>query len=76
MEISAQILSTLIEEGLQLSQTGCKIQESRAIHWYIKSKSTIDNLHLQPKTLDKFKYSLDIEERVNILKMISNHSVI
>lgn len=71
MEIPVQSLSVLIEEGLNLLTNGRKIEDSKSIYWYIRSKTALDRLSLKEDILDKFKYSLNIEERVMILQSIS-----
>ncbi|SDG96667.1 hypothetical protein [Desulfosporosinus hippei] len=71
MEVSAQDLRILIEEGSNLIQTGSKIQNIQCIHWYLKCKSALDSFALEKDLLDKFKYSLELEERVEILKKIA-----
>lgn len=71
VEIPVQSLSVLIEEGLNLLTNGRKIEDSKSIYWYIRSKTALDRLSLKEDILDKFKYSLNIEERVMILQSIS-----
>ncbi|KGK86492.1 hypothetical protein DP73_16355 [Desulfosporosinus sp. HMP52] len=72
MEIFAQDLKLLIKEGSNLIQTGSKIQNSQCIHWYLKCKSALDSFAIEKNLLDKFKYSLELEERVEILKKIAH----
>lgn len=71
MEIPEQTLTSLIEEGLNLLTAGYKVQNCESIHWYIKSKFALDQLGLKQEVVDKFKYSLDIEERVKILQLVA-----
>lgn len=68
MEILEQDLPSLIEEGLQLLHSGCKIQDSRSIFWFLKGKLTLDRLGLEEEMIDKFRYSLQLEERVKMLR--------
>jgi hypothetical protein len=71
MEIPVQTLPDLIEEGQSLLTNGRKIEDSKSIYWYIKSKSALDRLSLKEDILDKFRYSLNIKERVIILQSVS-----
>lgn len=71
MEIPQQTLTSLIEEGLNLLTAGYKVQNSQSIHWYIKSKSALDQLGLEQEVVDQFRYSSDIEERVKILQLVA-----
>lgn len=71
MEIPKQTLASLIEEGSNLITCGYRIQDCQSIYWYIKSKSAIDQLSIKQEMIDKFKYSLDLEERVKILQLVS-----
>ncbi|AFM41766.1 hypothetical protein Desaci_2852 [Desulfosporosinus acidiphilus SJ4] len=70
MEISEQDLPSLIEEGLQLLQSGCKIQDCRCIYWFLKGKCTLDRLGLEGELVDKFRFSLELEERVKLLQTV------
>lgn len=71
MGISEQSLSVLIEEGLNLLSDKRKIEDCKSIYWYMRSKAALDCLKLNDDILNKFKYSLHIEERVVILQSIS-----
>ncbi|KLU67315.1 hypothetical protein DEAC_c05270 [Desulfosporosinus acididurans] len=71
MEIQAEDLKNLIEEGSKLLEMGCKVQDCRCIYWFLRGKSTLDQLGLESELLDRFRYSKELEERVNILQSVS-----
>jgi hypothetical protein len=73
MDIVAQDLGNLIKEGSNLVETGLKMQDRQSIMWFLKSKTVLDRLGVQSETLDKFRFSLDFEERLQLLQKISGN---
>lgn len=73
MDIVAQDLGNLIKEGSNLVETGLKMQDRQSIMWFLKSKTVLDRLGVQSETLDKFRFSLDLEERLQLLQKISGN---